>query len=119
MKTHVPIRIAARRAATLVVAAALVATVGANVATAAEKFTVTYRCAKWKTIHFHQAEKAKLHYDTVKKLGCEAKRDDHGGHIDVSYRCEKWRQIALKSHDAAHRWEKWLKAAGFETRHSH
>lgn len=119
MIAHMASLLAAGRMAALVVAVTVAVAAGPGVAQAAEKFTVTYRCVKWKTLHFDDAEKAKLHYDTVKKLGCEAKQDDHGGHIDVSYRCEKWRELALKDHDATHRWEKWLKAAGFETKHSH
>lgn len=118
MIAHVNSLLALGRVARVVVAVTAV-TVGTGVAEAAEQFTVTYRCEKWKTLHFEESEKAKLHHDTVKKLGCEAKQDDHGGHIDVSYRCQKWREIALKDHDAAHRWEKWLKAAGFETKHAH
>lgn len=118
MITRVSSLFALGRLAT-VIAAVTAITMGMGVAEAAEKFTVTYRCAKWKTVHFEESEKAKVHYDTVKKLGCEVKQDDHGGHIDVSYRCEKWREIALKDHEATHRWEKWLKSAGFETKHTH
>ena len=119
MAARIDTILGAARSAGLIAAVAAAVIGGTQIAQAAEKFTVTYRCVKWKTIHFEEAEKAKLHYDTVKKLGCEAKQDDHGGHIDVSYRCEKWKEIALKDHDAAHRWEKWLKAAGFETKHTH
>ena len=100
-------------------AAALLAGVLTTPASAAEKEVVAYRLTQWKASHFDDQARARQHYDTVKKLGCEAKQDDHGGHIDVSYRCEKWKEIALKDHDAVHRWEKWLKAAGFETKHTH
>jgi hypothetical protein len=55
-------------------------------------------------IEFGDAAKAKTHHDTVKKLGCEATRQErHDGHVDVRYRCPRWKEIALKDHDAAHR----------------
>ena len=86
---------------------------------AAEKEIIEYRLKDWKTVEFEDAKKAKTHFDTVKKLGCEARQEDHNGHIDVSYRCPKWRQISLKSHADAHNWERWLEASGFETKHVH
>lgn len=100
---------------TMVIAASLFA----NSALAAEKEIVGYRLQKWKTIHFDDGQKANIHIKAVKKLGCEVKKDDHGSHIDVTYRCPKWQEIALKTHDSARQWEKWLKASGFETKHAH
>ena len=47
--------------------------------------SIAYRLKETKTIHFDDARKAQLHLDAVKKLGCEAKMDDHGGHMDVIY----------------------------------
>ena len=107
------------RSASLIIAVAVAAIAGTQTAEAAETYTVTYRCEKWKTVEFEDAKKAKTHYETVKKLGCEAKQSGHAGHIDVSYRCPKWKSMSLKDHDILHRWEKWLKAAGFETKHRH
>lgn len=86
---------------------------------AAEQEAVDYRLTQWKTKHFHDAKKAELHLTTLKRLGCEVKQAAHGGHIDVKYRCPNWRRMVLKTHSAAHRWEKWLNSAGFEARHTH
>jgi len=86
---------------------------------AADKEAVAYRLAEWKTIEFKDPNRAKVHFSTIKKLGCEVKQADHNGHVDVSYRCPKWRQIELSDHAAAHKWEDWLKASGFETQHKH
>ncbi|MCA9067605.1 MAG: hypothetical protein KDA84_01695 [Planctomycetaceae bacterium] len=88
-------------------------------AQAADREVVAYRLTNWKTVHFDDAKRADTHAQTIKRLGCEVKTGDHGGHIDVSYRCTEWREISLDSHSQAHRWEDWLKASGFETRHSH
>lgn len=92
---------------------------GAQSALAANGFVVDYRLAEWKAAHFDDIKSADAHYATVTKLGCEAKKGSHGGHYDVSYICPQWRRIALKNHDEAHQWETWLKANGFETKHSH
>ena len=100
-------------------AVAMVGVIATKPATAAEKEVVAYRLAKWKTIEFEDTNKAKLHYTTIKKLGCEVKQEPHKGHVDVSYRCPKWRKMELKNHSSAHQWEKWLKASGFETKHEH
>jgi hypothetical protein len=93
--------------------------VGPKAVTAAEKFLVDYRVTKWKTTHFDDAKTAGLHHTTVTKLGCQAKKESHSGHYDVSYVCPQWRRIALKTHNEAHQWEKWLRASGFETKHTH
>jgi hypothetical protein len=90
-----------------------------NTASAQDREVVAYRLTAWKTIHFDDAKKAETHAQTVKKLGCEVKTGDHGGHVDVSYRCAEWREISLDTHSKAHSWEKWLKSSGFETRHEH
>ncbi len=102
----------------LVAATALVTTTVSSLA-AAERDTVAYRLADWKTLHFDDAKTGNAHYDAVKKLGCEVKKDNHGGHLDVSYRCTQWKEMTVASHNKAHEWEKWLKAAGFETKHAH
>ena len=107
---------------TFLAAAAAVALLGglqSATAHAAEKELVEYRLKNWKTVEFEDSDLAKTHVETIQKLGCEVKQEDHNGHMDVSYRCLEWKQIALKTHADAHNWEKWLKASGFETRHSH
>ena len=88
-------------------------------AQAAEKEVVSYRLQGWKTVHADSEADAKKQAAALKKIGCEVKLDSHGSHIDLTYRCVNWRQMALPSHNAAHQWEGWLKAAGFETEHTH
>ena len=101
-----------------VTAVALMATTMQSVAFAGEE-EVEYRLATWKTMHFDDAKKGDAHHKAVKDLGCEVKKDSHDGHTDVSYRCKDWKKMTVASHDAAHQWEKWLKGAGFETKHAH
>jgi hypothetical protein len=86
---------------------------------AQQAYEVEYRLVNWKTLHFHEAGKANLHFKTMKDLGCEAKQHPHNGHIDVTYRCPAWRRITLPTDAEAHNWERWLKSSGFETKHQH
>ncbi len=81
--------------------------------------TVAFRLPRGKSAHFDAAAKAKAEFETLKMLGCEVKQGSHAGHYDVSYRCTKWRTIGLEGEKDAHKWEKWLKSKGFETRHEH
>lgn len=81
--------------------------------------TVAFRLPAGKSAHFDRANDAESEAGTLKMLGCEVKQGSHAGHYDVSYRCSRWRTIGLEGHDDAHKWEKWLKAKGFETRHEH
>lgn len=90
-----------------------------SIAHAQDGHVVEYQLSSWKTLHFDSAEKADLHFHTVRGLGCEATKDAHGGHVDVSYRCEGWRRINLSSDESAHSWEHWLRASGFATKHDH
>lgn len=80
---------------------------------------VEFRLMDWKALHFDQASQAKAYYETFKGIGCECKQENHGDHIDVAFRCPKWRSLSLKSHSEAHKWEAFLKKAGFETKHEH
>ena len=80
---------------------------------------VRYQCEKWRAQHVHDSKKADTIAKTLKQLGCELKKEQHNGHIDIKYRCPKWRQMELKSHEEAHKWEKWLKEYGFKTEHKH
>ena len=81
--------------------------------------SVAYRLRETKTIHFEDVQKAQLHLETVKKLGCEAKMDDHGDHQDVMYRLKLWTALTLADEKTAHQWEGWMKRSGFETLHAH
>lgn len=80
---------------------------------------VEFRLMTWKSLHFDQASQAKEYFQTFKSIGCECKQESHGDHIDVAFRCPKWRSLSLKSHAEAHKWEAFLKKAGFETAHKH
>lgn len=87
------------------------------VSSAAEN--VTYQLKDWKAKHMHDTKKADKIIDTLKKLGCEVERHQHGNHYDVKYRCPKARKLELKTHKEALAWEKWLKEYGFVTKHTH
>ena len=106
-------------AARRVAAVATVMAVLFGTAVAAETEVVTFRLTKWKSMHFDDADKGNRHYEALTSIGCEAEKATHGDHFDVRYRCVKWKTMTLKSHDLAHQWERWLKASGFETKHSH
>ena len=80
---------------------------------------VRYQLGSWKAKHIHDEKKAETIVTTLKKLGCEVKKNQHNGHVDVNYRCPKWRQLDLKSHADAHKWEAWLKEFQFKTEHKH
>lgn len=80
---------------------------------------VQYRLPSWKSGHRDSSSQAESLADTLRMLGCEVKKGAHGGHFDVTYRSPKWRSIGLENHEAAHNWEKWLQASGFETSHDH
>ncbi|MAI31680.1 MAG: hypothetical protein CBE00_03530 [Planctomycetaceae bacterium TMED240] len=80
---------------------------------------VRYQLTEWKAKHIHDAKKADTIMQTLKKLGCELKKNQHNGHIDVKYRCVKWHELKLNSHADAHKWEKWLKEFNFKTEHKH
>ncbi|TWU39640.1 hypothetical protein [Novipirellula artificiosorum] len=80
---------------------------------------VRYQLTEWKAKHIHDEKKADTIAKTLKKLGCELKREEHSGHIDVKYRCPKWHELKLDTHDEAHKWETWLKEYGFKTEHQH
>ena len=80
---------------------------------------IAYRLTKTMEMHFDDTRKAEKHLAAVKKLGCEARMDSHGGHTDVLYRSAKWKVMEVANDKLAHQWEDWLKKAGFEARHEH
>ncbi len=86
---------------------------------AASDEIVRYQLTDWKAKHIHDTKKADTIAKTLKKLGCELKKEQHNGHIDVKYRCPKWHELKLNSHDEAHKWEAWLKEYNFKTQHKH
>jgi hypothetical protein len=103
----------------VVVAVALLCSVSARVAYAADKTSIQYRLARKKTIHVDEEKTARSYEQSLKNLGCEVKLGGHGGHFDLTYRCPQWRRAEFDGHDAAHQWQNWLKKLGFETAHKH
>ena len=99
--------------------ALLVVLSNVQIAAARQVWIVEFRLPQWKTMHFSSAAKAEQHLQTVKKLGCEAQKHDHDGHVDVRYRCTQWKQMKLATDEEAHRWVHWLKRIGFQTAHEH
>ncbi len=83
------------------------------------KLILGFRMLDWKAKHVNEPEAAKVHAETLRKLGCEIENLEHAGHTDLRYRCPEWKQIELPNHDAAHKWQDYLNKAGFETAHEH
>jgi hypothetical protein len=109
----------ARKLVHVCFAAVLGSLLAASEASAASKEVVEFRLTKWKAAHFDSEKDAQKVLDTLKQLGCEVRKEAHGGHSDVVYRCVDWKLIKSKTHDEAHKWEGWLKVYGFETKHTH
>lgn len=107
----------------LALAPAALLAAGAEPACGAEdadgEFTIAFRLGKWKSMHFDDAAMARQHLATVKRIGCEARQENHGGHTDVNYRCTEWKTMALGSVTLVPQWKAWLQQAGFETLHGH
>ena len=80
---------------------------------------VRYQLKDWRAKHIHDTKKADTIAKTLKSLGCEVKKEQHNGHIDLKYRCVKWHQMKLDTHKEAHKWESWLKEYYFKTEHKH
>jgi hypothetical protein len=112
-------RIIVRSLIVAVVLAVLTADSTISRAEAAEKAAVQYRLVKQKTLHLDSEKSAKSVLQSLKNLGCETKLGSHNGHFDLTYRCPKWRQAEFDGHDAAHKWQDWLRKLGFETGHKH
>lgn len=113
---------ASRITVTAFVSAATCLLFGASPSRAAdlpEGISIAYRLPAWKTMHFDDPVQAQQHLAAVQQLGCVARSENHGGHIDVTYRTAGWRHVTVASDQLAHRWEGWLKGAGFETLHGH
>lgn len=81
--------------------------------------TVRVRMVAWKTIHARSAQQAQSLKETYELIGCEARIENHGNHIDLKFRCPTWNTIALPNSKAAHAWQDWLNKSGFETEHDH
>ncbi len=80
---------------------------------------VKYRLVDWHSQHIHDATELNQLLALYRGLGCTVEVSKHGNHSDVRARCPEWMEIELPSHDAAHKWQDFLKKGGFETRHEH
>lgn len=80
---------------------------------------VKFRRAEWQSQHIHDATELNQLLTLYRALGCEVQTEGHAGHTDVKARCAEWMEIEMPTHDAAHKWQEFLKQTGFETLHEH
>ena len=80
---------------------------------------VQYKLADWKTQHLENSAELNQLLALYRGMGIEVKVSSHDGHHDVTARCQDWMEINLPSHDAANKWQQFLKENGFETKHVH
>jgi hypothetical protein len=76
-----------------------------------------FRLPKAKTVHLHDEKMVKSYEKSFKTLGVQCKLHNHDGHFDLTFECAKWKQAEFGTHAEVEKWEKWLKALGFETKH--
>ena len=86
---------------------------------AQQGYVVQFRLPEGRSAHFEDSRSAEKVSQTMMRLGCEVRRQNHGDHMDIAYRCPQWRTIDVASDAEAHRWQTWLKNQGFETAHRH
>lgn len=81
---------------------------------------VELRLLEWRTIHAEGPQAAQLQeiVKTLRTIGSEVQHEEHDGHADARYRCPVWTDIHLPDHAAAEQYITFLKAQGFETRHT-
>ena len=80
---------------------------------------VQFRSTEWKSQHIHDSKELNQLLALYRGMGLTVKTDSHNGHTDVKATCPEWMEISLTSHEAAHKWEEFLKEQGFETKHVH
>ena len=76
---------------------------------------VGFRLANWRTIHADDTNAANDTVGTLKKIGCEVRQSNHGGHVDISFRCPSWKTISVQSDEQSKKWNQWLTNNEFET----
>lgn len=74
---------------------------------------ISFRTVKAVAGHFNTEKEAADTEKTLKQLGCETKRSQHDGHIDLSYECKFWKTMNLKDQAESEKWNKWLASKGF------
>jgi hypothetical protein len=78
-----------------------------------------FKLAKVKTLHLHDEKMAKSYEKSFKTLGVSCHMHGHDDHFDLTVECPKWKRAEFASHAEVEKWQKWLNALGFETKHSH
>ena len=84
-----------------------------------DAIVVEYMQSEWQSQHFEDDRKAAEFVAICKGLGCEVRKGNHSGHIDVSFRCPSRRSLVCVDHDEAHSMQSWLEKKGFQTEHVH
>lgn len=77
------------------------------------KQRISFRTSKPIAGHYHSSQEAATTEKTLKQIGCETKRSQHDGHIDLTYECQFWRSLTLSDAKEVANWNKWLTAKGF------
>lgn len=80
---------------------------------------VKFRMATEKTMHLQDEATAKSYGNSLNKLGSDYWIERHAGHVDLTVHCPTWRKAEFTDHSTATKWQEWLSALGFETRHQH
>ena len=92
---------------------------GHSHAPSADAIVIQYRQNEWLSQHFDNDRQAEGFMAICKGLGCEVRKEDHSGHIDVMFRCGSARNLVCIDHDEAHSLQAWLEKKGFQTEHAH
>lgn len=74
---------------------------------------ISFRTIKPVSAHFTSQQDLEATEKTLKQLGCETKRAQHDGHIDLTYESKFWRSLSLKESAEVDKWNKWLASKGF------
>ena len=84
----------------------------------AAKHRISFRTVQPVSGHFETDQKAAATEKTLKDLGCETKRAQHDGHVDLTYECKFWRSLILKDAAEVGKWDAWLTKNGFAVVHN-
>lgn len=87
--------------------------VAATAAPAAAKQRLSFRTVKPIAAHFDTDKDAAANEKTLQQIGCETKREQHNGHIDVRFECKFWKTLTLNDAAEVAKWDKWLTEKGF------
>ncbi len=79
---------------------------------------ISFRTIKPMSAHFTSEQDLEATEKTLKQLGCETKRAQHDGHIDLTYESKFWRSLSLKEQTEVAKWNRWLTSKGFAVVHN-